>query len=113
MSLTDLFKSLTSQINPRGTWVLVRAQEAKLTTKSGIVVEHDAIAAVRWGEVLAVGPDVENLQPGQLVCWPEFTGLEHQSHDRTYFLRESELVASGDAVLEGPVGDSDPEPPNA
>lgn len=78
--------------------MLVKAANPELKTKAGIEVPHDAVASVRWGTVLSVGPSVEEpVSVGQLVCWPEFTGLVHQKHENTFFLREEELVADGEA----------------
>ena len=110
MELSQMFETLTEELQTRGDWVLVRAQNPELQTKTGIVVQHDHVAAVRWGEVLVVGPKVEGIEPGQMACWPEFTGLMHRANDHTWFLRDEELVAVGDPVLDAAVDLADTPP---
>jgi co-chaperonin GroES (HSP10) len=108
--IRNLFKEMTQQVEARHEWVLVQAEHHSVTTKGGIEVPHDAVASVRWGEVLSVGEAVKGLLPGDKVCWPEFTGLIYQANADTWFLRDSELVASGKPVFETSVGDADAEP---
>ena len=101
MELLDLFGGVVSNPRARKGWVLVQAQNPELKTKmGGIIINHDSVAHIRWGEVLSVGPDVSDVEVGDMVGWPEFTGHKHQEHNHTFWLRDEELVGAADAVLD-------------
>ena len=65
-------------------------------TASGLIVPANEAAQVRTGIVAAVGPEVENVQPGDKVLFPRDAGYEvrlTRSSHRVRVLRREELIA--------------------
>ena len=65
-------------------------------TASGLIVPANEAAQVRTGIVAAVGPDVENVEPGDKVLFPRDAGFEvrvARSSHRVRVLRREELIA--------------------
>jgi co-chaperonin GroES (HSP10) len=65
-------------------------------TSSGLIVPVNEALQVRTGIVAAVGPDVENVEPGDKVLFPREAGYEvrlARSSHRVRVLRREELIA--------------------
>jgi co-chaperonin GroES (HSP10) len=65
-------------------------------TASGLIVPVNEATQVRTGIVAAVGPDVENVEPGDKVLFPREAGFEvrlARSSHRVRVLRREELIA--------------------
>jgi co-chaperonin GroES (HSP10) len=65
-------------------------------TASGLIVPANEATHVRTGIVASVGPDVENVQPGDKVIFPRDAGFEvrlTRSSHRVRVLRREELIA--------------------
>jgi len=65
-------------------------------TASGLIVPVNEATQVRTGIVAAVGPDVENVEPGDKVLFPRDAGFEvrlARSSHRVRVLRREELIA--------------------
>ena len=65
-------------------------------TASGLIVPVNEATHVRTGIVAAVGPDVENVEPGDKVLFPRDAGHEvrlARSSHRVRVLRREELIA--------------------
>jgi co-chaperonin GroES (HSP10) len=65
-------------------------------TASGLIVPANEATQVRTGIVASVGPDVENVQPGDKVLFPRDAGFEvrlTRSSHRVRVLRREELIA--------------------
>jgi chaperonin GroES len=65
-------------------------------TASGLIVPVNEALQVRTGIVAAVGPDVENVEPGDKVLFPREAGYEvrlARSSHRVRVLRREELIA--------------------
>lgn len=68
-------KRLRSRIVPRGAWVLVLPEGKKTRTDNGLLLpagqEADRKAV---GEVVAVGPDAEDIESGDSVVYGAYAG---------------------------------------
>ncbi len=65
-------------------------------TASGLIVPVNEATLVRTGIVAAVGPDVENVEPGDKVLFPRDAGFDvrlARSSHRVRVLRREELIA--------------------
>jgi co-chaperonin GroES (HSP10) len=65
-------------------------------TASGLIVPVNEATQVRTGIVAAVGPDVENVEPGDKVLYPRDVGFDvrlARSSHRVRVLRREELIA--------------------
>lgn len=65
-------------------------------TASGLIVPVNEATQVRTGIVAAVGPDVENVEPGDKVLFPRDAGFEvrlARSSHRVRVLRREDLIA--------------------
>ena len=65
-------------------------------TASGLIVPVNEATQVRTGIVAAIGPDVENVEPGDKVLFPRDAGYEvrlARSSHRVRVLRREELIA--------------------
>ncbi len=65
-------------------------------TASGLIVPVNEATQVRTGIVAAVGPDVENVEPGDKVLYPRDAGFDvrlARSSHRVRVLRREELIA--------------------
>ena len=87
-------------IQVRGDNVLVEARTDKMSqTKQGLyVVQDDTEKKTMVTRVLAVGPDVRTVQPGDMVVIPYFAGTEWQG---SIFVPESEILAHEPDPQEG------------
>ncbi len=87
--------------------VLVRApaQEGERKSKGGLLIPATAASVSKrcvWAEVVAVGPNVRSIQPGdQVLLLPE-SGLEVEIRGDEYLLlREREVHAVASERAEG------------
>jgi co-chaperonin GroES (HSP10) len=65
-------------------------------TASGLIVPMNEASQVRTGIVASVGPDVENVEPGDKILFPRDAGYEvrlARSSHRVRVLRREELIA--------------------
>lgn len=65
-------------------------------TASGLIVPVNEATQVRTGIVAAVGPEVENVEPGDKVLFPRDAGFDvrlARSSHRVRVLRREELIA--------------------
>jgi co-chaperonin GroES (HSP10) len=65
-------------------------------TASGLIVPMNEASQVRTGIVASVGPDVENVEPGDKILFPRDAGFEvrlARSSHRVRVLRREELIA--------------------
>ena len=87
-----------STVIPLNDWVLVQEMTEDQMTAGGIVIPASSGKdQVTWGTVVALSYDAANrdtIDVGREVCWPEFTGVEHDSRDHTRYVRYTELVST-------------------
>lgn len=71
---------MSKDIYPRHNWVLVKPEEVKRETESGLVVP-EAIEKEQpaKGVVIRVGPEVKDLEPGMLCIYGKYAGEQIQN----------------------------------
>ncbi len=100
-------RSSIRMINDR---VLVRrpGSEGERRTKAGLLIPATANEASRrciWAEVVAVGPNVRNIEPGDHILMLPESGLEAEIRGEEYLLlREREAHAVASERMDGGTG---------
>jgi chaperonin GroES len=94
------------KVRPYGDYVLVKAQEAEKTSKGGIIIPGTAQRQSGCqGEVMAVGPKVDDLLRGDLVTYESMTSdgcaprLEGEDGTHYYFIRHKNITAVVDSEV--------------
>ena len=82
---------MSETLQPLGARVLVKITPEETTTKSGLVLPDTAKEKPQRGEVVAVGDDEEmiNVEIGDKVLFPKYTGTEFKIEDEDYLVIES------------------------
>ena len=66
-----------------GRKVIARALDRDaVETASGLILPHLATKDDWFGEVVAVGPEVKSVKPGDIIVAPIYTTVEFASFDR-------------------------------
>jgi co-chaperonin GroES (HSP10) len=84
-----------STLEPLDDYLVVEPLD-ETETASGLIVPVNEAAQVRTGIVVAVGPEVEAIEPGDKVLFPRDAGYEvrlARSSHRTRVLRREDLIA--------------------
>ena len=90
-------------IKPLFDRVLIKAEEAEETTKSGILLTGTAKEKPQMAEVLAVGPGgmvdgkevVMNVKPGDKVIYSKYAGTEVKIDGQEIIIvRQSDILAT-------------------
>ena len=65
-------------LRPTSDWVLVEPEETSGVRPSGLIIPDTALDERRSsvGEVLAVGPQVRDVHPGDRLVFPRWAGTE-------------------------------------
>ena len=85
----------TIKIEPLGARVLVLPVEAETQTAGGILLPETAKEKPQQGTIEAIGDEDEmdtNLQVGDLVLFPKYTGTEIKFDGNTYLLMNEDDV---------------------
>jgi chaperonin GroES len=81
-------------IKPLSNRIVVKVDDIKDTTDSGILVSSESQKKPNKGLVLAIGPLVESLKPGDYVTYPEYAGSILVTDGEEYLImREAEVLA--------------------
>jgi len=75
-------------LRPLGDWVDVIPRPTGETHPSGLIIPDTALDERRSsvGEVQAVGPDVRDVRPGDVLVFPRWAGTEVQVGERLHIL---------------------------
>ncbi len=66
-----------------GRKIIARALErSAVETASGLILPQIATKDDWFGEVVAVGPDVKSVKPGDIIAAPVYAAVEFSSFDR-------------------------------
>lgn len=92
----------STEFQPRSEYVLVKPKElekGEKATESGIVfaiTQNQSITdRPSNGEVIAVGTDVEGIEEGMFVIWPETDGIDLEFDDGDFLLiRDKSIIGS-------------------
>lgn len=83
---------LSTEFQPRSEYALVKPIDLEKEKKSdsGIVISLGSQASTLErpgsGEVIAVGSDVEGIESGDMILWPETDGLDLMFNDGQFML---------------------------
>jgi len=84
------------KIEPMGERILIRILEQADQTSSGIFLPETAKEKPQEGEVVALGPEVDEdevpLRPGDIVMYPKYTGTEIKIDDKTHLIMDASDV---------------------
>lgn len=87
-------------IKPLGKRVVIRVAETEQTTASGFVLPESAKEKEQFGEIVAVGPDIEekdNVAVGDTVFYKNYSGTEVEYDGEDYLIIEhKDLLAKVD-----------------
>lgn len=98
--LKKLEVNMSKKINPLGTRIVVKRQEAK-TTKGGILLPETAQEKPKQGIVVAVGPGKTddqgrhhpmNLKVGDEILFSSYSGTEYKADETDYLILSEEDV---------------------
>ena len=81
------------KIEPMGERILIRILEQADQTSSGIFLPETAKEKPQEGEVVALGPEVDEeevpLKAGDIVMYPKYTGTEVKIDDVTHLIMDA------------------------
>ncbi|HEY51956.1 MAG TPA: co-chaperone GroES [Caldilineae bacterium] len=84
------------KIEPMGERILIKIIEQADQTSSGIFLPETAKEKPQEGEVVALGPEVDEddvpLQPGDVVMYPKYTGTEVKIDGVTHLIMDASDV---------------------
>jgi co-chaperonin GroES (HSP10) len=83
------------RLEPLDDWIVVEPLDDS-ETASGLIVPINEGAQTRQAIVVAVGPDVETIEPGEKVLFPRDAGFEvrlARSPHRVRILKREDLLA--------------------
>lgn len=82
-------------MKPLNDRVLLKVEREETTTKSGIILTtEDEGAKTDFAEVLAIGPDVDNIKVGDEVIFDKYAGLPvDKDDDSIIMLEENDIFA--------------------
>jgi chaperonin GroES len=84
------------KIEPMGERILIKILEQADQTSSGIFLPETAKEKPQEGEVVALGPEVDEddvpLQPGDIVMYPKYTGTEVKIDGVTHLIMDASDV---------------------
>lgn len=95
-------KDISTVIKMMGDRVLIlpSSEDGERSTRGGLVIPATAgdDRRLRWGNVLAIGPNIRHLAPGDRVLYAPDTGYEAEIQGETYLiLRERDIPGMADS----------------
>lgn len=78
-------------IKPLGKRVVIQIAEVEQVTESGFILPTSAQEKEQFGEVIAIGPEIEkddDVQVGDIVYFRNFTGTEIEHEGVEYLVVE-------------------------
>ena len=70
-----------SEVLMRTDRILVKQLESEDVTQGGIIMPEQSKVKQSWGTVILLGPDVEEIQEGDLVAFASFSGVDVELDD--------------------------------
>lgn len=87
-------------IKPLGKRVVIKIAETEQTTTSGLVLPSSSKEKEKFGEIIEVGPDIEekdNVKVGDKVFFKNYSGTEVEYEGEEYLIIEhKDLLAKLD-----------------
>ncbi len=75
-----------SSLQPLGENIVARPVEAKRETASGIVLPDSAKEGSKQAEVIAVGKEVKEISPGDVIIYKEFAAHQVKLDGQDYLI---------------------------
>ncbi len=81
-------------IKPLGKRVVIKVAETEETTASGFVLPSSAKSKEQFGEIIAIGSEVELVKVGDTVFFQNYSGteVEHEG-ESVLIIEEKDLLA--------------------
>lgn len=81
-------------IKPLGKRVVIKVAETEETTASGFVLPSSAKSKEQFGEIIAIGSEVELVKVGDTVFFQNYSGteVEHEG-ESALIIEEKDLLA--------------------
>ncbi len=70
-----------SEVLMRTDRILVKQLESEDVTQGGIIMPEQSKVKQSWGTVILLGPDVEEIQEGDLAAFASFSGVDVELDD--------------------------------
>lgn len=82
------FKS--TEFQPKNEYLLIKPNklDKEERSDSGIVIalERSSLERPSFGEVIAVGSDIEDIKPNMFVVWPDTDGIDLEFDDGDFMI---------------------------
>lgn len=86
-----------ADLRPRNGLVLVKKHKLKSESDAGVIINIYGDDEPNYGDVLAVGPDVKDLKPGDIVVFNHYTGNRIDYRGESLFMMpEAEVLMTVD-----------------
>jgi len=81
------------KIRPLKDRVVIRRSSAEEKTKGGLIIPDNAKEKPIQGEVLAIGPEVKDIEPGNVVLFGKYAGSEiRNSEDEVLLIKAEDIL---------------------
>lgn len=81
-------------IKPLGKRVVIKVAETEETTASGFVLPSSAKSKEQFGEIIAIGSEVELVKVGDTVFFQNYSGTEVEHEGKSVLIiEEKDLLA--------------------
>jgi len=90
----------SKQFKPKKEYLLIKPAklDSEKTLDSGLVIPVSTKGALdrpTFGEVIAVGSDIEDIKEGEYILWPATDGLDFEFNDGDFMLlRYASVIGS-------------------
>lgn len=82
------------KITPLGKYVALKQAKLEEKTASGIMLPGQTAERPQYAEVIAIGPDVENIAIGDNVIYSKYAGNQVEIEKETcIIIKESDILA--------------------
>ncbi len=82
-------------INPLSDRVVAKREQVQAKTSSGIYLPEQAQEKPKVAEVVAVGPDVKSVKPGDRILYEDFSSTEVKVGDDEFIIvKEEKIIAT-------------------
>lgn len=73
-------------------YILIKVEKEQEKTKSGIMLQTSTVKLPNTGTIVAVGPEVKTVMPGQRVEFLRYAAIDGTDED-TRFCKEKHIIA--------------------
>lgn len=85
---------MNEKVTPIGNRILIRPSASDEMSAGGILIPETARPRSNRGEVIAVGPKVKDVKPGDHVVFSKYSGAPHRFNgEEMYLVLEDAVLA--------------------